>query len=85
MISTYESAIQLNPSGSRGYLGLGLTLALTGRPDEALVNLEKGMRLSPRDLFMWWFFHGKAAAHFAAGRYQDAVHWAQQSIQRRPA
>jgi adenylate cyclase len=83
-ISAFESAIQLNPSVSSGYLGLGLTQAITGRPDEALVNLEKGMRLSPRDPVMWFFFHGKGLAHFAAGRYQDAVHWAQQCVQRRP-
>jgi adenylate cyclase len=84
MIAAYSLAVQLDPSFSFGYFSLGMSLARAGRPEEGIENLEKAMRLSPQDSWMWLFFHGVATAHFAAARYEEAVEWSQRSLQRMP-
>jgi TolB-like protein/Tfp pilus assembly protein PilF len=84
MIAAVQRAIELNPSFTLAHAMLGLYLGQTGRPDEALPHLEKAMRLSPRDPTTWLFSYGVATSHFAARRYDDAVAWAQRSLQQKP-
>ena len=83
-ISAFGFATQLNPAMVDAYRMLGIYLALAGRPDEAIASLEKAMRLSPHDPWGFECFFGMAMAHVAAGRYEDAVDWAQRSRQRKP-
>jgi TolB-like protein/Flp pilus assembly protein TadD len=83
MIAALERAIELNPSLALAYGFLGNFLATVCRSDEAIATLEKGMRLSPRDPFLFAFHSGIAWAHFADGRYEEAVDWARQSLQLR--
>jgi adenylate cyclase len=82
-IAALELAVQLNPSSAFAHTNLGLILARGGRPDDAIASHEKAIRLSPQDPMMWMFFFGMAMAHFVAGRYEEAVNWAQRSVQRR--
>jgi adenylate cyclase len=84
MIAAGELAVQLAPSSSLAHHVFGFMLAMTGRPEEGIASIEKAMRLSPRDLWMFDFLAGVAIAHFAAGRYEDAVEWARRSLQRKP-
>ena len=51
---------------------LGLTLALTERPEEAIAAIDEAVRLSPDDPERFRWEHYRAVAHFAAGRYQEA-------------
>jgi adenylate cyclase len=83
MIAALELAIELNPSLAFAYGVLGNLLAIVRRPGEAIAALEKAMRLSPRDPFLFAFLSGVALAHFAAGRYEEAVDWARRSLRRR--
>jgi hypothetical protein len=46
-------------------MSLGAALAFSGRVDEASVQLDKAMRLSPRDPLLWLFMLGYVIAHFA--------------------
>jgi TolB-like protein/cytochrome c-type biogenesis protein CcmH/NrfG len=71
-VSAFERALELNPSLMMAYQGLGVALS-TERPDEAIRILEKGIRLSPRDPFIYLFHHQIAVAHMMAGRYEDAL------------
>jgi TolB-like protein/class 3 adenylate cyclase len=71
-VSAFERALELNPSLMMAYQGLGVALS-TERPDEAIRILEKGIRLSPRDPFIYLFHHQIAVAHMIAGRYEDAL------------
>jgi len=82
-IADLELAVRLNPSSALGYLWLGNVLA-THRPDGAIETLEKGLRLSPQDPFKWAYMQSIAQAHFAAGRYREAIDWAKRSLQLRP-
>lgn len=76
--------MELNPSLPMTYLIMGLILAATGRPDEGIAVLEKGIRLSPQDPWLFDFLNGVGCAHFAAGRYEEAVEWERRSLQHKP-
>jgi pentatricopeptide repeat protein len=78
-----EMALHLNPSEWRAYLAVGAGLQLAGRKEEALALFERGMRLSPRDL--WVFAQSIAVNHFLADRYGAALAWAERSLQHRSA
>ncbi len=82
-LDEYRRALELNPNfaAARGYLGLAL--ALDGRSDEAIENIEHAMRMSPRDPQNSLFNAGLAAAHYLAGRYTEAVGFARRSSQQR--
>jgi adenylate cyclase len=82
-IPCFQLVVRLDPSFAPGYLLLGMYLARAGRPDEGIENLEKGMRLSPQDPLMWTLQYAMAQAHFAAGRYEEAIEWAERSLQSR--
>jgi adenylate cyclase len=62
---------------------LGTYLGMAGRSEDAIAHLQKAVRLNPRDPFNWLAFYGMGMAQFAAGRYEDAVQWAQKSVQSR--
>jgi tetratricopeptide (TPR) repeat protein len=84
MVSALEVAAQLNPSFSQAHSYLGSYLALAGRPDDAIPKLQKAMRLSPQDPWTWRHLQGMALAHLVAERYEEAIHWAEWSLQRKP-
>ena len=79
-----ERALELNPSFTRAYWGLGVVLYSLGRPDEAVAMIEKAIRLSPHDPTRYLFFHNLGLAHFLAGRYEEAAECAGRSLVERP-
>lgn len=42
------------------------------------------MRLNPLDPQRWVFYGGLAHAHFSAGRYEEAVEWADRALHAQP-
>jgi tetratricopeptide (TPR) repeat protein len=80
-IAAFERAVQLDPSLGNAHGWLGMALALAGRPEEAIVSLEKALRLSPHSPGKGLFFESMAWAHFAAGRYGEAVAWARRTLE----
>jgi adenylate cyclase len=85
MVAAARRAVELNPSYSRAYSVLAGTLATAGHPQEALEKVEMGIRLSPRDPGMWLFYQAASFAHFAAGRYEEAVHWGKRTVRENPS
>ena len=79
-----ERALALNPSNFLAYTSTGLTLTLLGRPDEGVRLMQRGLKINPQDPRMYLLFNFTARAHFTARRYEEAVDWARQAIQRRP-
>ncbi|MEE9265644.1 MAG: adenylate/guanylate cyclase domain-containing protein [Gammaproteobacteria bacterium] len=84
-IGHYKKAIELNPSFALGHGYLALQLAFAGEPDEAIDEAETAIRLSPRDPELFHFFVAIGTAHFVAGRYDEAVAWAEKSVRARPS
>lgn len=54
------------------------------RPDAAIEAFRRAMRLSPLDPQTYQFIGGIAWAHLLAGRYVDAVEWADRSLAENP-
>jgi len=79
-----EQAVQLDPNLAVAWIWRGTSRNRFGQPDEAIADLERAMRLSPRDAFMFLAHGQMAAAHLIAGRYEDAVRWAESSVRLLP-
>ena len=83
-ITELKRAIELNPSCSLAYGSLGTILYCIGEPDESIKNIELAIRLNPKDPSIFFRYSSLGMAHFIAGRYLEAMHWARKSIQRKP-
>jgi adenylate cyclase len=77
-------ALGQNPSEPMAHYWTAVVLTASGRPDEAIVHLERAMRLSPRDPWFFLFLESIAAAHFKEKRYAEAVESALASVRHRP-
>ena len=58
-----------------------MALTLAGRLDEAKDSLLLAERLSPRDPILWASTVVHALACILSGDHQDALHWAQKTLQ----
>jgi adenylate cyclase len=79
-----ESALEYDPNFVRAHSLYGQVLAMSGRPDQGIHELELARTLSPRDPAMWTMLLPTALAHFVAERYEDAVTWARRAVLDRP-
>jgi adenylate cyclase len=79
-----QLAVQLYPSAAPFHQTLGLFLSITGEPDAGIAHQEKAMRFSPRAPATSYYLHCIALGHFAAERYEEAVHWELEALQRTP-
>jgi adenylate cyclase len=57
--------------------GNGISLIFNGRPDEAIPQLERALRLSPRDTIRAEWQYRLALAHFVLAQYEQARDWGQ--------
>jgi adenylate cyclase len=79
-----ERALALNPNLAWALYSSGWTKAFLGDPDGAITQLTHAMRLSPLDPHMFRARGGIAFAHFLAGRYDEAITWAEAALRERP-
>ena len=79
-----ERALTLNPNLAWALHSSGWTKAWLGDPDEAIKHLSEAMRLSPLDPLSFRAQGGIAFAHFLAGRYDEAIKWAETALRERP-
>ncbi len=69
-----EKAIEMNPSAAFAYFAKGNILQLgLNRLDEALVQFDTALRLSPRDPYRWGSLMLKGTSLRALGRYAEAI------------
>jgi adenylate cyclase len=71
-VKTYRSAVELCPSSSKAYFGLGFGLSATGQYEEAISAMNRAHELSPRDPMNWSFHTVKALAYMYAERFESA-------------
>ena len=84
MIGAFELGAELNPNDAMANKCLGAHLAMVGRPEEALDQIDRALSVSPRDPSAHTFLVAKAQAYFAASQYEEALDWAGKSNQQRP-
>jgi adenylate cyclase len=51
------------------------TLSYVGRCEEAVQRAKHALRLSPMDRSRFYYYNFLSLAHYACGRYQEAVEW----------
>ncbi len=79
-----ERALKADPNHAWAWMRRGFGLIYTGKPDEALTSFARAERLSPLDPFTFNIHIGIGLAHFAAGRYAEALRYPQMVLDERP-
>jgi len=79
-----DRALILNPNCAHAWRARGYVLVRQNRPEPAIDAFQCAMRLSPLDPFGFLFTAGIAAAYLAAGRYAEAIEWADRSSREFP-
>jgi TolB-like protein len=82
-IAAFRGALNLNPNSATGHCYMSHILAFAGRDREAIDHAETAIKLSPLDPETALFFGPIAVAHFVAGRYQEAVRYASETLRLR--
>ena len=72
-IAAFRRAVSLNPNSAAAHSHLSRGYAFAGHDREAIEHGEEAIRLSPLDPEMALFLGAIAVAHFAAGRYAEAI------------
>jgi adenylate cyclase len=83
-VGAFSRAIDASPNFAYAHGLLGCAHSAGGRPDQAIECIDRGVRLSPRDIFGDEYQLYYAFAHFQAGRYAEAASAALLAIQQRP-
>jgi tetratricopeptide (TPR) repeat protein len=79
-----ERACTLNPNSAAAWRAASYARNCLGDTEAAVSNAERALRLSPQDPERAWMMHGIAQAHLQAGRYDEAVIWAERAVSERP-
>jgi TolB-like protein/class 3 adenylate cyclase/Flp pilus assembly protein TadD len=80
-----DRAIVLNPNLAWAWHFSGWSKVLLGEPEAAIERTAHALRLSPNDPHSFGMQTAMAAAHFTAGRYADALPWAEMAVREKPA
>ena len=79
-----DRALTLNPNSAHAWMARGWVSCAHGQPSVAIEALERAMRLNPLDPLGRSFTAGLALAHLVAGRYDEAVDWADRAMREEP-
>jgi adenylate cyclase len=76
-LSAIERALALNPNSALAWNFFGWAQSYHDRSASTIEALQRAMRLSP-------LYGGLAHAHFAAGRHEEAIEWADRELHAQP-
>jgi tetratricopeptide (TPR) repeat protein len=79
-----DQAITLNPNYAWAWIFSGWVKISLGQPEVAIERISHAMRLSPHDPYVFGMQSAMASAHLAAGRYAEALSWAEMSARVKP-
>jgi len=75
-----DQALTLNPNLLTAWANSGWARVWLGEPDVAIEHFQRAIRLSPVDPQMFVIETGIAAAHFIAGRFDEASTWSEKAL-----
>src|SRR5262249_38558940 len=79
-----DRALVLNPNLATAWFTSGWVRNYLGEPQIAIDHFMRAMRLNPLDPLVYVMQNGIAAAHFLAGRYDEASLWAEKAVLEQP-
>ena len=79
-----ERALALNPNFAWAWLFSGWVKISLGEPEAGIERVSRALRLSPKDPQAFSMQGAIASAHLAAGRYAEALSWAERAVRDRP-
>jgi len=79
-----DRALVLDPNYAWGWLFSGWIRVWGGEPEPAIEHVKRAIRLSPHDPQMFMMQLAIASAHYMAGRYAEALPWAQAVLREKP-
>jgi adenylate cyclase len=82
--SSSERALALNPNSANAWAARGWVLVLRNRPQPAIEAFQRAMRLSPVDPWTYYFAGGFAFAYLYMRRFDEAIEWADRSLDGEP-
>ena len=82
-LAEFEMALRLNPSFALAQGYYGLSLAYSGRWQEADEAARRALRLSPRDPYSAVYMGIAAYAQFLGKNYEEAMRWAREAVRQR--
>jgi adenylate cyclase len=82
--SLTDRALSLNPNSAHAWNAKGWVAYSQNKVDTAVEALRRAIRLSPLDPLGGYFSGGLAVVNAAAGRYEEASEWAEQTLQEFP-
>lgn len=74
----------LNPNLAWAWLFSGFANLWLGEPEIAIERVARAMRLSPQDFQFFNMQVATAGAHLIAGRYAEALSWAEAAVRAHP-
>ncbi len=83
-LAAIDRALALNPNSALSWAARGWVLAMQNQLVPAIEAEQQAIRLSPLDPLAWLFAAGLAFAHVAAGRYEEAIEWADRTLHAQP-
>jgi len=81
-VAEAERGVDLNPNLADSHAWLGLTLILSGRYQEAILEFEKAIRLNP--IPPSWYLHNLGLAYFRTGRYEEGIRECEKAVRQKP-
>jgi adenylate cyclase len=79
-----DRALVLNPNLAPAWQCEGWMRAVRNQPEAAIEACERAARLSPSDPFAYLNAMGRGIAHLVAGRFDQAVEWADRALHDQP-
>jgi len=76
----FDRAQAAGPNNSWAWILSSVTLSYLGSGADAVRHAERGLRLSPYDRSLYFFYGILAIAHYASGNYETAIKWGRMSV-----
>ena len=80
MMNLVEHSLAINANSTRAWIARAWANCLVGRPEQAIPDAERAIRLSPLDPAMWVAHGHLANAHMQLENYEKAISWAKKSV-----
>ena len=80
----FDRALSASPNHSLAWLLSSATLGYIERGKDAISHAEHGLRLSPFDQSLFYYYEFLNLAHYSNGDYEEAVKWGKMSSRENP-